>query len=313
MKKNRKLFRKMDIFETIVFLVVLVYVVSILFVLCFGFINSLKNHNDYLHLRYPNVFGWPRAEVNGQKFGGSFLNLYFNNYIEMFNTFPVEVSKGVGLGRRYVTVMEMMWNSLVYAVSMSLIHILSQVMMAYLCAKYDFKFNKVFYTTAIIVMMIPIVGSLASEVQIINALNLNDTIIGVCLLRAKYTGIYFLVFYATFKNLSWTYAEAAQIDGAGHLQIFVQIMFPMVISSVFAVFILNFITNWNDYLTPMVFIPNKPTIAYGLYSYQYNSNESVFAPHKLAGAMFTCIPVIILFMIFRNKIMGNVTMGGIKG
>ena len=68
--------------------------------------------------------------------------------------------------------------------------VLSQIMVAYAVAKYDFKFRKLIYNVAVIVMLIPIVGSLASEVQFATTLGLRNSLIGLCIMRCKYTGIY---------------------------------------------------------------------------------------------------------------------------
>ena len=164
---------------------------------------------------------------------------------------------------------------------------------------------------AIIVMLLPIIGSLAAEVQMADAFNFRNNLLGICLMKCKYAGLYFLVFYATFKSVSWTYAEAAQIDGAGHFKIFIEIMLPLIKSTAFAVFILLFIEFWNDYYTPMIFLPQAPTMSYGLFVFQTDNRAST--PIQLAACLITCLPVLVLFVIFKDKIMGNVTMGGIKG
>ena len=195
--------------------------------------------------------------------------------------------------------------------------------MAYAIAKYDFKLKKFFYGVAVVVMLIPIIGSLASEVKFADALHLKDSFLGVFIMKCKFTGIYFLVFYAAFKSISWTYAEAAQIDGASHLRVFLEVMLPLVGSTVSAVFVLLFIEYWNDYYVPMIFMPNKPTLSYGLFRIQSSTDQidlvingvrqSLTTPRKLAACFMACIPILIVFIIFRDKIMGNVTMGGIKG
>ena len=297
MKVKKKIFRRMDVFETILFAAIFIYVLSMIFVLGFGCVNSLKHFMDYGR---GNKFGLPRKEYGWQ----------FSNYVNMLSDFYVDVYRE-GQGNVPVGIFEMLWNSVSYAVCMSFFTIMTQVMVAYAVSKYEFKFRKLIYNVAVIVMLIPIVGSLASELQFAETLGLRNSLIGVCVMKCKYTGIYFLVFYAMFKNVSWTYAEAAQMDGAGHLRIFLEVMLPLVSSTIASVFVLQFIANWNEYYTPMIFLENRPTIAYGLYRYHTGLQAKV--PEVLSASIATCIPIVILFMIFRNKIMGNITMGGIKG
>ena len=289
----------MDAFETCIFVVLALYVLSMIFVLGFGLLNSLKFWKDF---QRGNVFGLPSEEFGWK----------FSNYVDMLSDFYVTV-RVVGQKPREVYMFEMMWNSIAYSVCMTFFMVLSQIMVAYAVAKYDFKFRKLIYNVAVIVMLIPIVGSLASEVQFATTLGLRNSLIGLCIMRCKYTGIYFLVFYAMFKNVSWTYAEAAQMDGASHLRIFIEIMLPLVSSTIASVFVLQFIANWNEYYTPMIFLPEQPTISYGLFMYQSNVDTGMSTPLKLSASLVTCIPIVVLFIIFRNRIMGNVTMGGIKG
>ena len=194
---------------------------------------------------------------------------------------------------------------------MSLFCVATQVITAYAVAKYNFKGKNIIYSVAIIVMILPIIGSLASEVQIADAFGFRNSVLGVCLMRCKYTGIYFLVFYATFKSLSWSYAEAAQIDGASHFGTFFRIMLPLIKGTIFAVFILLFIEHWNDYYTPLVFLPEKPTLSYGLFTFQDDNAGST--PLQFSACFLASIPILLVFIAFKDKIMGNVTMGGIKG
>ena len=283
----------MDAFQIVLYVIVTLYCLSMLYVLFFGVINSLKNKTDYM---WNSPFGFPSKEYGWQ----------FSNYIKVFNEFNVKT-----VGGKQVNLIQMFFNSLLYAGCMSLFCIATQIITAYAVAKYDFKLKTPIYVTAIIVMLLPIIGSLASEVEIADALGLRNSLLGVCLMKCKYPGLYFLVFYATFKSLPWTYAEAAQIDGAGHFRTFIQIMLPLVRSTIFAVFILLFIEHWNDYYTPMIFLPERPTMSYGLFRFQTDVKAST--PIKLAACFLACVPILIMFAAFKDKIMSNVTMGGIKG
>lgn len=292
-KIHHRKYIRMDAFQIILYTIVTVYCISMLAVLAFGFINSLKDATDYEWL---NPFGFPHKEFGWK----------FDNYAKVFKDFTIFT-----VGGKQIYLPEMFLNSMLYAGLMSLFCIATQVIMAYAVAKYDFKGKRIIYAVAIIVMILPIIGSLASEVQMANAFGFKNSFIGICIMKCKYTGLYFLVFYATFKSLSWTYAEAAQIDGASHFRTFIQIMLPLVKSTIFAVFILLFIEHWNDYYTPMVFLPEKSTISYGLFIFQTDNKAST--PIQLAACILACVPILIVFAVFKEKIMSNVTVGGIKG
>lgn len=294
-KKNNRISRRMDAFQIILYVIVAVYCLSMVYVLLFGLINSLKDATDFEWL---NPFGFPHKEFGWK----------FDNYSKVLKEFKVS---SMSMGGEEVGFMGMFVNSLLYAVFMSLLSMATQIMVAYAIAKYDFRLKPLLYGVAVIVMLLPIIGSLASEVQMADIFNFRNNLLGICLMKCKYAGLYFLVFYATFRSVSWTYAEAAQIDGAGHLKIFIEIMLPLIKSTVFAVFILLFIEFWNDYYTPMIFLPQSPTMSYGLFVFQTDNRAS--QPIQLAACLLTCLPILVLFVVFKNKIMGNVTMGGLKG
>lgn len=294
-KKNNRISRRMDAFQIILYVIVAVYCLSMVYVLLFGLINSLKDATDFEWL---NPFGFPHKEFGWK----------FDNYSKVLKEFKVS---SMSMGGEEVGFMGMFVNSLLYAVFMSLLSMATQIMVAYAIAKYDFRLKPLLYGVAVIVMLLPIIGSLASEVQMADTFNFRNNLLGICLMKCKYAGLYFLVFYATFRSVSWTYAEAAQIDGAGHLKIFIEIMLPLIKSTVFAVFILLFIEFWNDYYTPMIFLPQSPTMSYGLFVFQTDNRAS--QPIQLAACLLTCLPILVLFVVFKNQIMGNVTMGGLKG
>ena len=310
-KVKKKFFKKMDLFETILFIIVTFYVLSMLLVLFYALLTSLKHFMDFN--RGNKLFDWPSLDKQ-YSFNKplTLFGMQFNNYTDVFTLFKVQASRRGG-GVRDVLFYEMLWNSLIYSVAMTIGSIILQVMTAYACAKYKFKLRGFIYGFVIFNMTIPIVGGLASKIEIATLLHLKGNLLGLMILNCTYTGFYFLVFYGTFKSLSWGYAEAAQIDGAGHLQIFVQIMLPLIKSTIFAVFILQFIATYNEYYTPMIFWPDRPTVAYGLFMFQSSTATGVSTPLKCASALVSAVPMVALFIAFRNIIMGNVAVGGLKG
>lgn len=208
----------------------------------------------------------------------------------------------------------MFLNSLLYSVGCAFTSTLMQCVGAYLTSKYSFKFGKIVYAIVIVAMILPIVGALPSEIQMLHNLGLYDTFIGILIMKANFLGMYFLVFYAIFKSLSWSYAESAFIDGASHFRVMIQIMFPLVKTTFFAVFMLNFIMYWNDYQGPMLYLPSYPTAAFGMYYMKFAATSAFGREHmQLTGCMMMTLPIVIIFIIFQKRLMGNLTIGGLKG
>ena len=133
-------------------------------------------------------------------------------------------------------------------------------------------------------------------------------------MNIAFSNMYFLIFYAAFKSMDFGYAEAAFIDGAGWFTVFFQIYLPLVSTTIGSVALLQFISYWNAYETPMIFIPDIPTLAIGLYMFKWTAPPGFKGmPYQITACFLLMLPVVILFIIFRDKLMGNLTMGGLKG
>ena len=292
--KVKKIKRSSVILGIVLGAVLGVYVLSLFWMLGWGLITSLKD--DIYFLRH--VIGLPDKWM-------------WSNYIRAFNSFLVNVTTSSGI--RTVYLEEMFLNSVLYALGCAIASTTCACVMAYLSARFAYKFSKVTYTVVVVAMIVPIVGSLPSEIQMVTSLGLFGTFWGVWLLKANFLGMYFLVFYAVFKGVPKDFSEAAKIDGAGNFTLMVRIMFPLVASTYFTVLLLNFITFWNDYQIPLIYIRTRPTVTYGLFLFNLAGGGSVnTTPMKLAGSFLVMLPILIVFLVFQKRLMGNIHMGGLK-
>lgn len=272
----------------------LVYTVCLFGPLIWAFITSFKAQPDFRI----NIIGLPREWVW--------------NFSHVFSKFYVRVATETGVTN--VGMGELFLNSMLYAVGCAYLNTIIPCITAYLCARFDFKFSKVIYTIVIVVMVLPIVGSLPSEIKVARGLGLYDQIWGLWLMKAHFLGMYFLVFYNFFRSMPMAYTEAAQIDGASNMQILLRIIFPMTKNTFFTVFLIKFIEFWNDYQTPLVYMPSHPTVALGMYHMAYTTENSLSTiPMRMSAAMLMLIPILVLFLSFHKRLLGNLTMGGIKG
>ena len=126
-------------------------------------------------------------------------------------------------------------------------------------------------------------------------------------------GIMFLIAYSLFKTVSKTYAEAAKIDGAGNFAVCFKIYLPLAGNLFATVMLIQGITFWNDYQTPLLYLETYPTLAYWLYRFTESTKTALsFVPVKAAGAMLLVFPILLVFLFFNNRIMGNLSLGGLK-
>lgn len=287
--------KRISAFTIIVGALLAIYVLSILFMFLWALNTSLKTSETFDH----DVLGITK-------------DFAFDNYLTAF-AYGFSISVESGAAYRSVYIEEMFLNSMFYSVGSAICQTACTCIVAYLVVKYDNAFSRFFHKVIIVTLILPIVGALPSQIQIMNFLQLKDHFIGMYIMKFGCTNIYYLIFYAAFKNLSWGYAEAALIDGANHFQIFFKVMLPLVMSLCGVCTLIFFIEYWNDYQIPMLFLRNNPVIAWGLYDFFQSYDQKLSTPVvKISGGVMVLIPLIVLFLIFRNKLMGNLTEGGMK-
>lgn len=295
-KQTNHIKQKWNPIYVFILIVLSLYVVFLFIPLLWGLMTSFKE--DFFDFRN-NIFGLPKKWM-------------FENYLNAFMNFYVEVEEN-GVFRK-VYMPEQFLNSVLYSTGCAFFGTLVPCITGYLTSKFKYKFSKILTVVIIICMALPIVGSLPSQIQFAKALKLYDSIVGMWIMKANFLGMYTLIFQGMFKKVPNDYTDAAKLDGASNLQILFRVMLPLVKSTFFTVFLLNFIGFWNDYQTPLIFMPNKPTIAYGLYCFnRLTDGELSTIPLKLTGSMIVLLPILVLFLIFQNSLMKSNLSGGIKG
>ena len=302
-KKNR-LTRKFSPLTVIMLVVLLLFSVILLGVLFWVVMTSFKP-----------------ATFSGFKSGTKSTynlpeTLHFENYIKVFENFFIEgvpYPESVG-GTRTVYIGQMFLYSILYCVGCSVIQTIVQCVTAYLCARFKYKLSKIMETIVIVVMTIPIVGSLPAEIMLSRDLGLYNHMYGMWVMKANFLGMYFLVFYEYFKSLPDSYTEAAKIDGAGNVSVLLRIGLPLAKNLFLTVLLINFITYWNDYQTPLVYLRRYPTIAYAVFQWTTGGAGGLASvPVQMTATALLMVPILILFIACNQRLLGNLTIGGIKG
>ena len=238
---------------------------------------------------------------------------FFNNPFGLpehwkFSNFADAVQR---LEVRGVNFVGMIFNSVWYSVGSVVLGQMNASVYAYIFAKYKFPGRNVFWAVIFFMMFTPVYGSQAAAYDLIYRLHLNDSPLYLITGIGSCTGILYL--YSVYRGVPNDYAEAAQIDGAGHFYTYFRIMMPFAFPVMFAMGITGFIGVWNDYMTPLMYFESLPTLASGLYFYreelQYASNEPLF----FAGAIISCVPPVLVFIFCQSQIFDKVAVGGLKG
>lgn len=204
-------------------------------------------------------------------------------------------------------------NSFWFSFGMTATKMISTVFFAYAVARLEFPGRKFLYAFVVLQMMIPVYGQTAANYQLLDSLGLLNSPLFLIAQGAGH-GMYFLIIYAFFRNLPTGYAEAAQIDGAGPFTVFFRVMLPQARPIIVSLSVMQFISAWNSYDVPLLYLRSYPTLSTALYKYKDEMFElGLSTPTYFAGMLISIIPVAVLFLIFNKQIMNNISVGGMKG
>lgn len=239
------------------------------------------------------------------------LKIDFSNYVKAMDKFVFEEMKnGEIVKNNYFT---LILNSFWFSAGMTATRMVSTVFFAYAVARLHFPGRKFLYAFVVLQMMIPVYGQTAANYQLLDTLGLIDSPLFLIGQGAGH-GMYFLIIYAFFRNLPTGYAEAAQIDGAGPFTVFFRVMLPQARPIIVSLSVMQFISAWNSYDVPLLYLKSYPTLATALYLYKDNMFQlGLSTPTYFAGMLISIVPVAVLFLIFNKQIMNNISIGGMKG
>lgn len=284
-KKEKKKIPGDKVLIWFLFALFMIYSISLIYPLIWGVISSFKARLEYRR----DPFGLPAKWL-------------FSNYTAAFE----KISDGG------FTFLEMFWNSIWFSVGSCAISVFFTTAYAYVLNKYSFRGRNFLYNLCIFMIAVPISASFVSTYRLYYKTGMANSY--TILFSA--TGVYgmgLIIQYSFWNNVSWSYAEAAQMDGANFYQIFFHAMMPQAMPIMLTQFLMSFIGKWNDYMSPLLYLPKMPTIAVGLFRYRTIVERSGNYPILFAGLVVCMIPILILFALFQDKMMANMTIGGLKG
>lgn len=273
------------------------FALSLIFPIVWVLLSSLKDTFDYtLHpFSLPDIW-------------------YFENYGTAWKALTVEVWNPTTKTLVVYNYGNMFFYSVVITTVNSFLGVFLPAITAYIVSKYKFRGRNLLYKIALFTMIIPIVGSLSSSLAVRRALGIYDNLIPFLLTNSSGFGFNFILLYGAFKSISWAYAEAAFIDGAGHHTVMYRIFMPMMMPTLFALFVLAFVAGWNDYMTIITYLPSYPNLAYGIYMFNVMSTVKQHSdPVVMAGFVLVAIPTVTIWCVSQKFVSNKVVVGGLKG
>lgn len=220
----------------------------------------------------------------------------FSNYAEVIE--KAKLWQGLG-------------NSLLYALVSTFIGVILSAMAAFVLSRNKIKLNKFLYFFILCGLFFPI--NYVTLIRVLQFFHLNDTRIGIII---TFTGamIPFCVFtiYNFISSVPTEMDEAAVIDGAGPLSLFFRIVVPMLKPTMVTCFILQFMTVWSDFLTPLYLSSKSKMFPMTMSVYQFFGKNKNSWNYIFADIILTCLPVIIVYLLGQRYIIGGLTSGAVK-
>ena len=205
-------------------------------------------------------------------------------------------------------------NTLIFTVVTTAIMMIVIIPAAFAFARLEFKGKNILFTLFLSLMMIPNELVVITNFVTITNLDLRNTFTGLIL--PSVTSVFYI--YLLKENFSQIPNElyyAAKVDGTSDMKYLLRVMMPICRPTLVTIAILKIIECWNSYIWPRLITDNEAyfLVSNGIQEIRENGFGRENIPAMMAAVVVISVPLVILFLIFRKKIMAGVARGGTKG
>lgn len=207
-------------------------------------------------------------------------------------------------------------NSILIALSTTVIAITFASFAAYAIARLEFPGKRVILAGALAIAMFPPISTVGPLFDMWRAIGLYDTYPGLIIPYLTFSlplAIYVLV--AFFREIPWELEQAAQVDGATPFQAFTKVIAPLAAPGMFTAAILVFIFAWNDFLFAISLTSSDAsrTVPAALAFFTGESSFTQPTGSIAAAAVVVTVPIIVFVLLFQRRIVSGLTAGAVKG
>jgi len=204
-------------------------------------------------------------------------------------------------------------NSLIVAVLATLLSVAVSTLCGYALSKYRFRGSKALFNFILVTMMIPTQLGLVAFVVEMKAIGWMNTLLPLIIPPAATGfGVYWMRNYIG-GALPTELIESGRIDGASEPMILLRIAVPCIKPALMSLALMNFVTNWNSFLVPLIVL-NKPetyTVPIGIINLNSAYRNDLAA--KITALTLGTVPLLILFFATSKSFIRGITMGAVKG
>lgn len=268
-----------------IYILASIWAVITLYPILFTIFSSFKN-NDEIFSSAASALKLPTS-------------LRFENYVDAFTK---------------ANMLKCLFNSVVISGLSTLLVLLLASMVSFVIARLSYKINNIILLYFTLGVMIPIHTTLVPLLKVVNALHgQNSYVMMIFLYTAFNLPIAILLITGHMKGITKSMDESAIIDGCGPIRLYGNIIMPLTMPAISTAGIITFLFVYNDLLFGIMFISNKNmyTITLGMLTF-VGSKVTEYGP-IFASIIISIIPMVIIYLLFQEKVEGGLAAGAVKG
>ena len=270
--------------STLIYIFLSVWAVTVLFPFYWMILTSIKEYSSYNAEYIPKFFT---------------KNPTFENYTSAFTS---------------VNFAGYLVNTLFFALITTFIMLMVITLAAFAFARLDFKGKNLVFTAFLALMMIPNELVVITNFTTITNLGLRNTFTGLIL--PSITSVFYIyLLKENFEAVPDDLYKAAKVDGTTDMRYLLKVLIPICRPSIITIIILKVVECWNSYVWPRLITDDDRyfLVSNGIQEIRENGFGRENIPAMMAAVVVISLPLIVLFLIFRKKIMAGVAQGGTKG
>lgn len=242
-------------------------------------------------------------------------SLKFNKDVFMF---PIEWIPSAPRWQNYLDIWDQVplalfiYNTSKITIIVTVLQLLTSSFAAYAFAKLKFPYRNALFLGYITTISVPWVSYMVPQFILMRELGLNNTHLAIICLQA-FTAFGVFLMRQFYMSIPDELCEAARVDGMNEYQIWYRIMLPLSKPALSTLTIFTFVTTWNDFLGPMIYLTETKlkTVQIGLRMFisQYSAEYGLI----MAASVVTLIPVLLVFLALQRFFVEGIASTGIKG
>lgn len=276
--------KSVSVGKVLIYIFLAIWAIMVIFPFYWMVLTSIKSYSSYNGEYVPQFFT---------------LSPTLENYVAAFTQVP--------LAKYFL-------NTLIFTVITTAVMLVVVILAAFAFARLEFKGKDLVFTLFLSLMMIPNELVIITNFQTITSLGMRNTFLGLIL--PSITSIFYIyLLKENFAEIPDELYKAAKVDGTSDFKYLVKVMIPISQPTIVTITILKVIECWNSYVWPRLITDDEAyfLVSNGIQEIRENGFGRENIPAMMAAVVVISLPLIILFLIFRKKIMAGVSRGGTKG